>query len=322
LTPTPEAALRDIHASRAEFRIAAARALGDVAPELAAAAIDGLRTLCQDADARVRLDALSSLARLGDASVLDAVLAQRGDVAPAVRASALLAAEALGCDDAVLVDSAKAADPALQRAALEALVARASASSGGHDHLEAAAAGALADASPEVRATAAAALAAMDARVHLSALAERLDDRPLVRSSVALALADMGDARGVPALLEDLAAGSFAAAEALGALGVEAAREPLAASAGRFFTPLLTKAAAGAALIRLGDPRGEDALRAVLRAFRPDGRPYAVVQVMQLRVAALQPELEALVRRPRGVDRGLLREALAALSASSAGGAA
>ena len=77
---------------------------------------------------------------------------------------------------------------------------------------------------------------------------------------------------------------------------MEAAREPLAATAGRLFTPLLTKAAAGAALIRLGDPRGEDALRAVLRAFRPDGRPYAVLQVMQLKLAALRPELEALLQ--------------------------
>ena len=108
------------------------------------------------------------------------------------------------------------------------------------------------------------------------------------------------------------------AAEALGNLGVEAAREPLAATAGRLFTPLLTKAAAGAALIRLGDPRGEDALRAVLRAFRPDGRPYAVLQVMQLKLAALRPELEALLERPRGVDRVLLRDALAALSAALA----
>jgi hypothetical protein len=127
----------------------------------------------------------------------------------------------------------------------------------------------------------------------------------------------LGDSRGVPALIEDLARGSFEAAEALGTLGVEAAREPLAATAARLFTPLLTKAAAGAALIRLGDPRGEDALRGVLRAFRPDGRPYAVVQVMQLKLAALRPELEELLVRPRGVDKVLLRDALAALSAGS-----
>ena len=74
LTPTPEAALRDVRASRAEFRIAAARALGNVGPELATEALEGLRTLCHDADARVRLDALSSLAQLGDVSVLADVL--------------------------------------------------------------------------------------------------------------------------------------------------------------------------------------------------------------------------------------------------------
>ena len=35
LTPTPEAALRDVHATRAEFRVAAARALGNVPAEVA-----------------------------------------------------------------------------------------------------------------------------------------------------------------------------------------------------------------------------------------------------------------------------------------------
>jgi HEAT repeat protein len=327
LTPTPEAALRDVHATRAEFRVAAARALGMVDDSHADGARAGLRQLLGDVDARVRLEALRALRQLVDVSLLPDAMAQLGDPVPAVRAAALLTAEALGCDEAALVACVTPPDPPLQIAALEALVARAGdgpASAGpyrsltsGSPALDAATLHALADESEEVRATAAAALAALGARHHLDALAGRLTDTPRVRSSVALALADLGDSRGVPALIEDLTRGSFEAAEALGTLGVEAAREPLAATAARLFTPLLTKAAAGAALIRLGDPRGEDALRSVLRAFRPDGRPYAVVQVMQLKLAALRPELEELLVRPRGVDKVLLRDALAALGAGS-----
>ncbi|MCA9536387.1 MAG: HEAT repeat domain-containing protein, partial [Myxococcales bacterium] len=232
---------------------------------------------------------------------------------PAVRATALLTAGALGCEEAVLSDAIAQQDPPLQIAGLEALAQRAVRSAGAVD----AALRALSDASEAVRATAAAALAAFEARSATDALAARLTDVPRVRASAALALADLGDTRGVPALIEELGRGSFEAAEALGTLGADAAREPLAASAGRLFTPLLTKAAAGAALIRLGDPRGEDALRSVLRAFRPDGRPYAVTQVMQLKLAALRPELEALVKRPRGVDLDLLRDALLALGTGS-----
>lgn len=327
LTPTTEAALRDVRSARAEFRLAAARALGVAEDPHLPAARAGLRMLAGDTDARVRIETLRAMQQLGDVSLLPDALSQLSDPFPAVRATALLTAQVLGCDEAALVAHVTPPDPALQVAALEALVTRAGEGAPGDAESPPAAVGsaavnhavlsALSDGSEDVRATAAAALAALGARQHLDALAARLDDKPRVRSSVALALADLGDSRGVPALIEDLRRGSFEAAEALGNLGVEAAREPLAASAARLFTPLLTKAAAGAALIRLGDPRGEDALRGVLRAFRPDGRPYAVLQVMQLKLGALRPELEALLERPRGVDRVLLRDALAALSAGS-----
>ena len=109
--------------------------------------------------------------------------------------------------------------------------------------------------------------------------------------------------------------GAFAAPARL----PDEAHEPAPASPGS--GPQSVSAAAlalasgpGAALIRLDDPRGEDALRRVLRAFRPDGRPYAVTQVIDLKIKGLRPEIEALQRRPRGVDRDLLREALAVVS--------
>ena len=87
------------------------------------------------------------------------------------------------------------------------------------------------------------------------------------------------------------------------------------------FSELMTAVMGNAdlALLDVEDPAAcREHLRAVLRAFRPDGPPYAVVQAMQLRLSSLRPELESLVKRPRGVDRALLRDALAALGSGSA----
>jgi hypothetical protein len=81
-----------------------------------------------------------------------------------------------------------------------------------------------------------------------------------------------------------------------------------------FFAPLVQKAAAGAALASLGDARGIPLLRAALRAFRGDGRSFAVEQVGRLRLDALLPELLELARRPRGVDPAVLVEALRAFA--------
>jgi hypothetical protein len=64
----------------------------------------------------------------------------------------------------------------------------------------------------------------------------------------------------------------------------------------------------------MGDPRGVDALRAVLRALRADGRGLAVELVGALHLTELRAELERLARRPRGVDAQSVARALRQLS--------
>jgi len=79
--------------------------------------------------------------------------------------------------------------------------------------------------------------------------------------------------------------------------------------------PLAFKVAAARALLRLGDARGVVALREVLRAFRSDGRGYAVEVVGELRVGELAGELVRLSKRSRGADPESLVDALVALLA-------
>ena len=73
-----------------------------------------------------RDEALRAMQQLGDVSMLPDAMAQLGDPFPAVRATALLVAEGLGCNEGSLIARVTPPDPALQIAALEALVARAS----------------------------------------------------------------------------------------------------------------------------------------------------------------------------------------------------
>ena len=82
--------------------------------------------------------------------------------------------------------------------------------------------------------------------------------------------------------------------------------------------PRTLKVAAARALCRLHDARGVDALRDVLRAFRSDGRSYAVQVVGELAIHELAGELLRLAHRQRGVDPAVLVEALAALLPESA----
>src|SRR5690606_6495881 len=109
----------------------------------------------------------------------------------------------------------------------------------------------------------------------------------------------------------------FEAAWALGELKIAAAREPLLKVAQSLLKPLATKAAAAAALVRLGDERGVPLLRSVLRAFRSDARSYAVELVGELGLASLAGDVAALAKRPRGADPLVVAEALGKLAPES-----
>ena len=62
---------------------------------------------------------------------------------------------------------------------------------------------------------------------------------------------------------------------------------------------------------------GVAALDRVLRAWRADGRDYAVHAAGELGLADLVPALARLVRRLRGADPGVLAAALEALAEES-----
>ena len=109
----------------------------------------------------------------------------------------------------------------------------------------------------------------------------------------------------------------FEAAWALGELKIEEAREPLFKVAQSVLKPLATKAAAAAALVRLGDRRGVPLLRSVLRAFRSDARSYAVELVGELGLSVLADDVAALAIRPRGADPVVVAKALGKLAAES-----
>jgi hypothetical protein len=134
-----------------------------------------------------------------------------------------------------------------------------------------------------------------------------------VRLEAALALASLEDKRGEGELLRALDARErpLEVPAALAALKSKRAVEPLGRLARSLFSAPHLRAAAGAALVRLGDARGSAALRRVLTGFRPDARSYAVELVGETRAVELVPELLRLVQRPRGTDLATLVEALA-----------
>lgn len=325
LTPSLEAALRDVRARSPEARAAALEVLSEVGPEHRPRAIESARSLLTDPAGIVRVAALVAIGRLRDEDACDAVLARLDDEDPTVREVALISLAELGGERAerAVIAALGSTRPEMRFQAVAAIAALAPDRARGHivPRLE--------DPDPEVRAHAAAALASIgDAPGTRRAIGELLED-PIakVRAEAALALASLGDARAVPQLVHALddAEHAIEAAEELGRLldcptpesAEPSAREALARLARAVRKPLLLKAAASASLARIGDPRGIQGLRAVLGAFRADGRTYAVTAIGELGLDALAPELAALLDRPRGADPIAIVDALAALEAQS-----
>ncbi|NOY91772.1 MAG: hypothetical protein GXP55_11300, partial [Deltaproteobacteria bacterium] len=178
----------------------------------------------------------------------------------------------------------------------------------------------LEDADPAVRAAAAEGLGALDsadAAIYRDALRGLLADPVVdVGRTAALALAEFEDPSGVDLLVDALVDRRFSldAAEALGRLKAQEAREPLTGLLHRrLLSPALHAESAGA-LCRLGSDDGVEGLRRVLRAFRPDGRSRAAELAGELGLHELIPELRRLLRRPRGADLQVVEDALSRLT--------
>jgi HEAT repeat protein len=183
------------------------------------------------------------------------------------------------------------------------------------DAADPAPAGLLLDADAKVRANAARSLARLGASA-CAGLREALGDSDeLVRCEAALALARCAGESDAAVLRSALGHAELAleALDAIGALDLQPLRDDVAAIAESVLKPLGLKVAAARALLRLRDPRGVASLRSALRAFRSEGRSYAVQVVGELRVQELAPELARLARRLRGAAPETLLEALVAL---------
>lgn len=311
LSPTFDAALRDVRAQGVEARRAAAARLADVEPDQRERALAGLLELTRDRDVTVRAEALASLRQLPDPSALAAMRERVDDPHPHVRE---LAVAALG----------SLRGPEVERVVRELLV---------HEHAEvrfaalqsyaeisadpeaSALLARLVDDDAKVRAMAVRCSRVLGERAH-DALRDAHDDRdPEVRAEAALALAGLGDASGIRGLAEalDVPDLQLEALDAIGSLRVTTLRDPVAALASSVLKPRWLKAAAGRALCRLGDDLGVAALREVLTGLRRDGRSYAAEVAGELGLVALVPELVRLAQRPRGADPLAVAGALSAL---------
>jgi HEAT repeat protein len=309
LPPKFSAALRDVHARTHEARLAAAERLGRADGEEVEPAVDGLLELLSDVHPGVRATALAALGAIGRESELPSIAALLTDQAAEVREIAVVALAQIGGEDAAqcLLEALTSTEPEVRFQAVAGVAELAPERA--CDHLLPL----LGDLDAEVRAQVAAVLGQLDAPHVVGHLAHALEDDIYgVRLDAALALAEYGDARGVPTLREALALRLRVgeAARALAALQVKDSADAIAEIAGSWRCPPDVRAELGAALIELGDARGEQALRKVLKGLRADARSYAVELTGQVDAVALAPELAQLAQRPRGADLLTLVDAL------------
>jgi HEAT repeat protein len=314
LRPTVAAALRDSTSKDPKSRAAAAEALGDAKEAEQGDARAALAALTTDQEPHVRFASLAGLAKLGDGSSVDAILARFEDENAMVREVAVIAAAEIG-DARALPRVRKALQdehPEVRFQAVAALVDLA-----GEDARVALFA-ALADDDAKVRANAASCLAKLeDDAATNDRLAKLLEDSaPEARLEAALALAAHRDRRAIRELSKRIGDDdrAFDVIEALAALDATETADQLDRLARSFLKPLTTKAVAAAALAKMKDPRGIPALRDIARAFRSDGRTYVAETIGALGLVELSDELVTLARRPRGADLLIVIEALGKLA--------
>jgi HEAT repeat protein len=313
LRPKFSAALRDVSSKNAKARALAAEALAFPIEGREQEAMEANRPLLDDKDPTVRGAALVTAGKLKDVGGLAQVLARFEDEDAAVRQIAMIAAADIGDSRATLAIKRALKDerPELRFQAVASLAALA-----GEDAIDDLVPLAS-DADAEVRAHLADALGSLESKRAKRALKTLLEDTAIpVRQAAAIALARIGDASGARTLAGALADPErvFEAAWALGEIRATEAAEPLAAIASSVLKPLATKAAAAAALVRIGDPRGVPALRSVLRAFRSDARSYAAELVGELALVELADDVIALVDRPKGADPAVVARAIVKLA--------
>lgn len=280
--PRFDIALRDAKSKTARTRALAAQSLANPPDGMRGAAVEALRPLLSDEDVTVRYTALASLGEFDDVESLPQILAFMNDKAQPLRELAVVVASHFDDDRA-------------HEAILNALDS---------EH-------------PEMRFQAIVTLAETKNPAAIERIAPKLKDEDAhVRAQAALALAKFGDASSAGALMTLLESREHAAdaACALGELHVQEAKPRLVELAERTFAPLEVRAAAAAALIQLGDARGNEVLRSILIGWRASARSYAAQLTGKVGATALVPDLATLIDKPRGADPLVVVQALVRLA--------
>ena len=315
LTPTFDAALRDVRAQQPRFRGAAAARLAEPPPERRDEAVQGLLSLAKDEVGAVREAAYESLGALGAGEGLSTLLEAFEDEHMGARQTAVLAVGRVAPEAGIDAISALLDDPRpeMRFSAIWTLSCLGSEQS---DRI----ATVLDDRDEEVRTLAMQCLGELGAMGSVDAIARSLDDASdSVRFAAATSLATLGDARGAATLRASLSQPDRAFAAAVG-LGDLADRDSWAALARlakhRWRSPIL-RAAAARALVRLGDPAGAEVIRRIVRSWRIEARQYGVELVGELGLASLLPDLTHALRKSRKVERPVYETTLEQLAPKS-----
>lgn len=315
LEPTFDAALRDVRAQQARFRNAAAARLARPDPDRRDDAVQGLLLLAKDEVGAVREAAYESLGLLAASEGLSVALAGFQDPHQGARQAAVLAVGRIAPERgataiAALLDDSRAE---MRFAALWTL------SYLGAEHSPRISA-ALEDEDEEVRLLAVQCLGELGDTRASDAIAGLLEDpSDSVRFVAATALAALGDARGAPVLREALNRRdrAFPAAIGLGDLEDKDSLDALARLAKRRSRSPILRAAAARALVQLGDPRGVEVIRKLVRSWRIEARQYAVQLVGELGLTPLVPDLAHALERSRTAERPIYETALEQLAPKS-----
>jgi len=264
-TITFDAALRDLKSSNDRARVQAAHALGDVLdPEQRKQAVAALIEVLDDDRQEVRAEAALSLGDLETEAAVEPLVARCDDPVPAVRQSAMIALGRLGFSSSfdAVARALEKGPPDLRFQAATSLAEI------DQDRAREPLLGALDDADGEVVSAVALSLGAIGERRAANRMAELLDtwSRPETRFDLAYALADLGDSRALPVLVElvskdDLAWDAIEGLEKIVKANPGQARpaiEPLAGILSRLLVPPRLKLRAAAAVLRMTPPRPSD----------------------------------------------------------------
>lgn len=319
--PHFDAALRDAREASPRGRATAALVLGEPPKGREREARVALEKLVKDAEPDVRFAAMASLGRIGDLSVLPAAIAGIEDAESTVREAAVIAVGRIGGPLArAALRRALTSDHGEVRFQLAPALIEVEGEEARTDVIVL-----LADERPTVRANTVRALRSLGPHAPTGMRLTRLlsDEDPETRIEAALTLAEWGEERAAVVLRKGLALPNlpeerlFEMLDALGRLGDREAATPLFRLATAMLKPRAVKAAAAAALARIGDPRGTPLLRGYLTGFLGDLREYVLGVVGALGLVALEEEVLLLVKKPRGVAPEALAAALTGLAPKS-----